>query len=51
MFLVDPHSTIVNANAIAGVSRASRGRVAVQFKSRPEKLPVSDANLHLFRQW
>jgi DNA-binding LytR/AlgR family response regulator len=43
-------STIVNANAIAGVSRDYRGRVQVKLKSRAEKLPVSDAHTHLFRQ-
>ncbi|MGJ7497926.1 LytR/AlgR family response regulator transcription factor [Variovorax sp. RT4R15] len=43
-------STIVNANAIAGVTRDFRGRVSIRLKSRSEKLPVSDANVHLFRQ-
>lgn len=43
-------STIVNANAIAGVSRDLRGRVSVRLKSRAEKLPVSEAHEHLFRQ-
>ncbi|CAN5918624.1 LytTR family DNA-binding domain-containing protein [soil metagenome] len=43
-------STIVNANAIAGVTRDLRGRVSVKLKLRSEKLPVSDANVHLFRQ-
>jgi DNA-binding LytR/AlgR family response regulator len=43
-------STIVNANAIAGVTRDYRGRVQVKLKSRSEKLPVSDAHTHLFRQ-
>jgi DNA-binding LytR/AlgR family response regulator len=43
-------STIVNANAIAGVTRDFRGRVTVRLKSRPEKLPVSEAHEHLFRQ-
>jgi DNA-binding LytR/AlgR family response regulator len=43
-------STIVNANAIAGVSRDFRGRVSVRLKSRHEKLPVSEAHEHLFRQ-
>jgi DNA-binding LytR/AlgR family response regulator len=43
-------STIVNANAIAGVSRDFRGRVSVQLKSRREKLAVSEAHEHLFRQ-
>jgi DNA-binding LytR/AlgR family response regulator len=43
-------STIVNANAIAGVSRDLRGRVSVKLKNRPEKLAVSEAHVHLFRQ-
>ena len=43
-------STIVNANAIAGVSRDFRGHLSVKLKARTEKLPVSDANVHLFRQ-
>ncbi|MCA0242181.1 MAG: LytTR family DNA-binding domain-containing protein [Proteobacteria bacterium] len=43
-------STIVNAVAIAGVSRDFRGRVRVLLKSRSEKLPVSEAHEHLFKQ-
>ncbi len=43
-------STIVNANAIAGVTRDFRGRVHVRLKARPEKLAVSEAHAHLFRQ-
>jgi len=43
-------STIVNANAIAGVTRDFRGRVLVKLKSRNETLLVSDAHTHLFRQ-
>lgn len=43
-------STIVNANAIAGVTRDFRGRVLVKLKSRSETLLVSDAHTHLFRQ-
>jgi DNA-binding LytR/AlgR family response regulator len=42
-------STIVNANAIAGVTRDLRGRVSLRLKERPEKLPVSEAHEHLFR--
>jgi DNA-binding LytR/AlgR family response regulator len=42
-------STIVNANAIAGVSRDFRGRVSVKLKARSEKLAVSEGNEHLFR--
>jgi DNA-binding LytR/AlgR family response regulator len=43
-------STIVNANAIAGVSRDFRGRVSVRLKERSEKLAVSEAHEHLFHQ-
>lgn len=43
-------STIVNASAIAGVARDLRGRVQVKLRTRPERLPVSEANEHLFRQ-
>jgi DNA-binding LytR/AlgR family response regulator len=43
-------STIVNANAIAGVSRDFRGRVHLKLKQRRETLPVSEAHEHLFRQ-
>lgn len=43
-------STIVNANAVAGVSRDFRGRISVKLKTRPEKLAVSEAHEQLFRQ-
>jgi len=43
-------STIVNANAISGVTRDLRGRLAVKLKSRPDKLAVSEAHERLFRQ-
>jgi DNA-binding LytR/AlgR family response regulator len=43
-------STIVNANAIAGVSRDFRGRISVKLKARSEKLAVSEGHEHLFRQ-
>lgn len=43
-------STIVNANAVAGVTRDFRGRVFVRLKSRADLLPVSEAHQHLFRQ-
>ncbi|HWH80876.1 MAG TPA: LytTR family transcriptional regulator DNA-binding domain-containing protein [Burkholderiaceae bacterium] len=41
---------MVNANAIAGVTRDFRGRVLVKLKSRSETLPVSEAHTQLFRQ-
>lgn len=43
-------STIVNAHAIAGVQRDFRGHVTVRLKSRADRLPVSEAHAHLFRQ-
>ena len=43
-------STIVNANAVAGVTRDLRGRIFVKLKSRTDRLPVSEAHAHLFRQ-
>lgn len=42
-------STVVNANAISGVSRDLRGRLSVTLKQREEKLSVSESNQHLFR--
>ena len=43
-------STVVNANAIAGVSRDLRGRLLVMLKQRSERLSVSDSHQHLFKQ-
>jgi len=43
-------STIVNANAISGVTRDLRGRIHVRLKQRDDKLAVSDAHAPLFRQ-
>jgi DNA-binding LytR/AlgR family response regulator len=43
-------STIVNANAIAGVTRDLRGHMKLKLKQRPEKLAVSVAHERLFRQ-
>ncbi len=43
-------STIVNANAIAGVVRDFRGRVKLRLKQRSEQLLVSETHEHLFRQ-
>ena len=41
--------TLVNVNAIAGVSRDFRGRLRVRLKQRKETLPVSDPYVHLFK--
>jgi DNA-binding LytR/AlgR family response regulator len=43
-------STIVNVDAIAGVTRNLAGAVQVKLKQRLERLDVSDAHKHLFRQ-
>ena len=42
-------STLVNARAIAGVSRDFRGRQLVHIKGRPDKLEVSRSYTHLFK--
>jgi DNA-binding LytR/AlgR family response regulator len=43
-------STLVNVNAIAGVTRDLRGHLQVKLKQRAEALPVSEGYTHLFRQ-
>jgi len=43
-------STIINVNAIAGVSRNLGGQLVVKLKNRSETLPVSQPFAHLFRQ-
>jgi DNA-binding LytR/AlgR family response regulator len=43
-------STLVNVNAIAGVTRDFRGHLKVQLKHRKETLPVSEPYAHLFKQ-
>jgi DNA-binding LytR/AlgR family response regulator len=42
-------STLVNANAIAGVSRDFRGHLSVTLKQREERLSVSESHQHLFK--
>jgi DNA-binding LytR/AlgR family response regulator len=42
-------STLVNARAIAGVSRDERGRQLVAVRGRPEKLEVSRSYSGLFK--
>jgi DNA-binding LytR/AlgR family response regulator len=42
-------STLVNAKAIAGVSRDLRGRQLVAVRGHPEKLEVSRSYTHLFK--
>jgi DNA-binding LytR/AlgR family response regulator len=43
-------STLVNVNAIAGVSRDARGHLQLRLRQRPETLAVSESCAHLFRQ-
>jgi DNA-binding LytR/AlgR family response regulator len=43
-------STIVNVNAIAGVSRQLSGALVVKLKNRQETLPASQQFVHRFRQ-
>ena len=43
-------ATLVNVNAIEGVTRDIRGRHLVLIKGKPEKLEVSRSFLHLFKQ-
>ena len=43
-------STLVNVNAIAGVSRDLRGRLRVRLKQRKESLPVSETFAYRFRE-
>jgi DNA-binding LytR/AlgR family response regulator len=43
-------STLVNINAIAGVTRDIRGHLSVRLKQRKETLPVSESYTHLFKQ-
>ena len=43
-------ATLVNVNAIEGVTRDIRGRHLVLIKGRSEKLEVSRSFLHLFKQ-
>ena len=43
-------STLVNINAIAGVTRDFRGHLSVRLKQRKETLPVSESYAHLFKQ-
>jgi DNA-binding LytR/AlgR family response regulator len=43
-------STVVNANAIAGVQRDFRGQLSVTLKNRAERLAVSESNQYRFKQ-
>lgn len=42
--------TLVNVNAIAGVTRDMGGHLRVKLKQRKETLPVSESYVHLFKQ-
>jgi len=50
MFWQMHRSSIVNVHAIDSVTRDDGGNLAVRLKQRPEKLQVSEAYHHLFRQ-
>jgi DNA-binding LytR/AlgR family response regulator len=50
MFWQIHRSTMVNINAIAGVTRDFRGHLKVKLKQRPEMLAVSEPYVHLFKQ-
>jgi DNA-binding LytR/AlgR family response regulator len=50
MFWQVHRSSIVNVHAIDSVLRDDRGNFALRLKRRPEKLQVSEAYHHLFRQ-
>jgi DNA-binding LytR/AlgR family response regulator len=43
-------STVVNVHVIDSVIRDDRGNLALRLKQRSEKLQVSEAYHHLFRQ-
>src|SRR3984885_3275769 len=43
-------STLVNANAIAGVSRDLRGRLSLTLKDRAERLSVGEYHQHMIKQ-
>lgn len=43
-------STVINATAVAGISRDFRGHLVVKLKERSETLQVSDSYSHLFKQ-
>ena len=42
--------TVVNVNAVAGVTRDYRGHLSIRLKQRTETLAVSDSYAHRFRQ-
>ncbi|MEO8751103.1 MAG: LytTR family DNA-binding domain-containing protein [Casimicrobiaceae bacterium] len=49
-FMQIHRGTLVNVNAIAGVTRDFGGRLCVKLKQRKETLPVSESYVHLFKQ-
>jgi len=50
MFWQIHRGTLVNVNAIAGVTRNLSGQLCVKLKQRKEALPVSESYVHLFKQ-
>lgn len=50
LFMQIHRSTLVNVNAIGGITRDEAGRKFVLIRDRPERLEVSRAYQHLFKQ-
>ena len=50
MFWQVHRSTIVNLNAVRSVNRGLAGKLMISLKQRPERLEVSAAYAHLFKQ-
>jgi DNA-binding LytR/AlgR family response regulator len=50
MFRQIHRGTLVNVNAISGVTRDLGGHLCVKLKQRKETLPVSESYAHLFKQ-
>ena len=50
MFWQIHRGTLVNVNAIAGVTRDMGGHLRVKLKERKETLAVSEPYYHLFKQ-
>lgn len=42
---------VVNVKAVRSISRGLAGALTLHLKQRPEELPVSASNAHLFKQW
>ena len=49
LFVAVHRSTVVNMKFVRAVKRGLDGSMLLSLKGRPELLPVSEANRHLFR--